>query len=103
MLRAIYGDWSRNPIVKAYSPTPFNPNQTSDEAFGNALRPNLVVGADPVIEDPSLRIPNMRSISPATEFGMASPPLEQEAGPERESAGGIPPVSVSLGVIAVRR
>ncbi|MDE0658288.1 MAG: carboxypeptidase regulatory-like domain-containing protein [Gammaproteobacteria bacterium] len=53
-LRTILGDWSLNPIVKAYSPTPFNPNQASGEAFGNALRPNLVVGADPVIEDSSL-------------------------------------------------
>jgi len=53
-LRTILGDWSLNPIVKAYSPTPFNPNQTSNEAFGNALRPNLVVGVNPVIEDSSL-------------------------------------------------
>ena len=66
-------DWSRNPIVKAYSPMPFNLNRTSDEAFGNALRPNLVVGADPVIEDPSLRVPNMPSFSPVTDLGMASP------------------------------
>ena len=74
MLRAIHGNWLRNPIVKAYSLAPFNPNQTSDEAFGNAVRPNLAVDADPVIEDPSLRAPNMRSISPVTDFVMASPP-----------------------------
>ena len=74
MLRAVFGDWPRNSIVKAHSPTPFNPDQTSGEAFGNALRPNLVVGADPVIEDPSLRVPKLRSISPVADLGMARPP-----------------------------
>lgn len=73
LLRAIFGDWSLNPIMKAYSPTPFNPSRTSNAAFGNALRPNLVVGVAPVIEDSSLpggkRFNNAAFDSPTTEHG----------------------------------
>ena len=88
VLWAILSDWSRSPIVRTYSPAPFNPNQISDEAFGNVRRTMPVVGADPVIEDPRLRVRNMRSILPVTVPGMASPPLDQEAGLKRELAGG---------------
>ncbi|MCB1019013.1 MAG: TonB-dependent receptor, partial [Acidobacteria bacterium] len=63
LLQAVFGGWSLNPILKAYSPTPFNPVRTSNAAFGNALRPNLVVGVDPVIEDSSL--PGGKRFNPA--------------------------------------
>ena len=53
------------------------------------LPPSPVAGTDPAIEVPSLRIPNMRSIPPATVPGMASPPQDHDAGSVRESAGGI--------------
>lgn len=56
---------------------------------GGVLRPSPVAGTDPAIEIPSLRIPNMRSIPPATVPGMASPPQDQEAGSNWESGGGI--------------
>ena len=53
-LRAVFDDWPLNPIVKAYSPTPFNPNTTGDDTGGDVLRPNQAPGVDPVIEDSSL-------------------------------------------------
>ena len=57
---------------------------------GGVLRPNPVAGTDPLLETPSLRVPNMRSISPAALLGMASPPQDHDSGSDRESGGGIP-------------
>lgn len=56
---------------------------------GGVLRLNPVAGTDPVIETPSLRVPDMRSISPATLLGMASPPQDHDSPSDRESGGGI--------------
>ena len=42
--------------MNAYSPTPFNPNKTNDDAIGKVLRPNQTPGVDPVIEDSRLPV-----------------------------------------------
>ena len=42
--------------MNAYSPTPFNPNKTNDDAIGRVLRPNQTPGVDPVIEDSRLPV-----------------------------------------------
>ena len=63
-LRAVFDDWPLNPIVKAYLPTPFNPNKTGDDTFGNVLRPNQAPGVHPVIEDSSL--PGSERFNPDT-------------------------------------
>ena len=57
---------------------------------GGVLRPDLVVGADPVIEAPSLRVSDLRSIWLVTVPQTVNLPQDREAGLDRESGGGIP-------------
>ena len=61
-MRAVFGDWPPDPIVNAYSPTPFNPNKTSDDAIGSVLRPNQTRGVDPVTE--ASRLPVGKRFNP---------------------------------------
>ncbi len=91
-LRAVFGGWSLNPIVKAYSATPFNPVSTSNEAFGNALRPDMIPAAAAVIEDPSL--PGGKRFN-ATAFQMAT---TEHGSLGRNSFRGFPLRQVDLGV-----